>query len=100
MHEGRWNKSASGSFEVRGKKLGIVGYGNIGKQLSVLAEAVGLDVYYYDLEEKLALGNATKCDTLEELLSLADIVSLQSGRGIGQSSGHGGGCISPRTQNQ
>ncbi|MEL6538217.1 MAG: phosphoglycerate dehydrogenase, partial [Bacteroidota bacterium] len=71
-----WKKSASHSYEVRGKKLGIIGYGNIGKQLSVLAEAVGLDVYYYDLEEKLALGNATKCESLEKLLSLADIISL------------------------
>ncbi|HAA12828.1 MAG TPA: phosphoglycerate dehydrogenase [Cytophagales bacterium] len=76
MHEGAWKKSASNSYEVRGKKLGIIGYGNIGKQLSVLAEGVGLDVYYFDLEEKLALGNATKCDSLEELLGLADIISL------------------------
>ena len=76
MHEGRWEKSAKNSFEIRGKKLGIVGYGNIGKQLSVLAESAGLDVYYYDLEEKLALGNATKCESLEELLGLADIISL------------------------
>ncbi|MEG9328389.1 phosphoglycerate dehydrogenase [Salinimicrobium catena] len=76
MHRGTWNKSASGSNEIRGKKLGIVGYGNIGAQLSVLAEAIGLDVYYYDLMEKLALGNATKCSSLEELLKKADIVSL------------------------
>ncbi|MBV6655294.1 MAG: phosphoglycerate dehydrogenase [Mameliella sp.] len=76
MHNGKWEKSAAGAQEVRGKKLGIVGYGNIGAQLSVLAEAVGLDVYYYDLEEKLALGNATKCHSLEELLGLVDIVTL------------------------
>jgi len=76
MHEGKWDKSASGSYEVRGKKLGIVGYGNIGSQLSVLAESIGLDVYYYDIQEKLALGNATRCKSLQELLSLADIVSL------------------------
>jgi D-3-phosphoglycerate dehydrogenase len=76
MHQGKWDKSASGSKEIRGKKLGIIGYGNIGAQLSVIAESVGLDVYYYDLEEKLALGNATKIDTLEELLSLADIITL------------------------
>lgn len=76
MHEGKWQKSASGSFEIRGKKLGIVGYGNIGSQLSVLAEAMGMDVYYYDMVEKLALGNATKCNSLEELLSIADVVSL------------------------
>ncbi len=76
MHQGRWDKSASGSFEIRGKKLGIIGYGNIGSQLSVLAEAMGMDVYYYDMVEKLALGNATKCNSLEELLRLADVVSL------------------------
>ncbi len=76
MHQGQWDKSASGSVEVRGKKLGIVGYGNIGAQLSVLAEAVGMEVYYYDIVEKLQLGNAKKCRTLKELLSLADIVSL------------------------
>lgn len=76
MHNGKWEKSATGAHEVRGKKLGIMGYGNIGSQLSVLAEAVGLDVYYYDLEDKLALGNATKCETLEELLGTVDILSM------------------------
>lgn len=76
MHQGKWEKSAKGSNEVRGKKLGIIGYGNIGSQLSVLAEGMGLDVYFYDLEDKLALGNATKCDTLEELLNLVDVLSL------------------------
>jgi len=76
MHQGRWEKSASGSFEIRGKNLGIIGYGNIGAQLSVLAESVGLNVLYYDIEEKLALGNATKCESLEELLKRSDIVTL------------------------
>ncbi len=76
MHEGNWDKSANNSFEIRGKKLGIVGYGNIGSQLSILAEAIGFDVYYYDLVEKLALGNATKCSSLDELLKKVDIVSL------------------------
>ncbi|MFC3414641.1 phosphoglycerate dehydrogenase [Algoriphagus hitonicola] len=76
MHQGRWDKSASGSFEIRGKKLGIVGYGNIGAQLSVLAENMGMNVFYYDVIEKLALGNATKVDTLEELLENCDIISL------------------------
>jgi len=76
MHEGKWDKSATGSKEIRGKKLGIIGYGNIGAQLSVVAESIGLDVYYYDLEEKLALGNATKLDSLKELLQIADIISL------------------------
>ncbi len=76
MHEGKWQKSAKNSFEVRGKNLGIVGYGNIGSQLSVLAESMGLNVYFYDLEPKLALGNAKRCETFEELLGLADIVTL------------------------
>lgn len=76
IHDGQWNKTAEGSREVRAKKLGIVGYGNIGKQLSVLAEALGMDVYYYDVEDKLALGNATKMSSLEELLSISDAVSL------------------------
>lgn len=76
LHNGTWNKTADGSREVRGKKLGIVGYGNIGKQLSVLAEALGMDVYYYDVEDKLALGNATKIEKLSDLLSISDVVTL------------------------
>lgn len=76
LHNGQWNKTAQGSQEVRGKKLGIVGYGNIGKQLSVLAESLGMDVYYYDVEDKLALGNATKINSLSELLGLSDVVTL------------------------
>ncbi|CAA0243699.1 phosphoserine phosphatase; phosphoglycerate dehydrogenase [Tenacibaculum maritimum] len=76
LHTGEWNKTAQGSREVRGKKLGIIGYGNIGKQLSVLAEALGMDVYYYDVEDRLALGNATKIDSLKELLNLSDVVTL------------------------
>ncbi|HAR20779.1 MAG TPA: phosphoglycerate dehydrogenase [Cytophagales bacterium] len=76
MHEGKWDKSATGSVEVRGKKLGLIGYGNIGTQLSVLAEAMGMEVYYYDVVEKLQLGNAKKCKSLIELLSIADFLSL------------------------
>ncbi len=76
MHVGKWDKSAKGSYEIRGKYLGIIGYGNIGAQLSVLAESLGLNVLYYDSEEKLALGNARKCDSMEELLQRSDIVSL------------------------
>ena len=76
MHEGNWDKSANNSHEIRGRKIGIIGYGNIGSQLSVVAEAIGFDVYYYDLAEKLALGNATKCRSLEQLLEKVDIVSL------------------------
>ncbi|TDQ29478.1 phosphoglycerate dehydrogenase [Zeaxanthinibacter enoshimensis] len=76
IHGGQWNKTAENSREVRGKNLGIVGYGNIGKQLSVLAEAMGMRVYFYDIEEKLALGNAKSCATLEDLLNVSDVVSL------------------------
>ncbi|MGB5647346.1 MAG: phosphoglycerate dehydrogenase [Muriicola sp.] len=76
IHQGHWNKTANNSKEVRGKNLGIVGYGNIGKQLSVLAEAIGMRVYYYDLEDRLALGNAIKCSSLEDLLNVSDVVSL------------------------
>ncbi|MDY7220020.1 phosphoglycerate dehydrogenase [Denitrificimonas sp. JX-1] len=75
-HRGGWMKSATGSYEVRGKKLGIIGYGSIGTQLSVLAEALGMDVYYYDVIAKLPLGNATQVATLDELLAMSDIVSL------------------------
>src|SRR5579859_7049459 len=76
MHAGHWDKSAAGSHEVRGRKLGIVGYGNIGTQLSVLAENLGMSVYFYDIADKLALGNARRCDTLEDLLRVADVVTL------------------------
>jgi D-3-phosphoglycerate dehydrogenase len=82
LHEGTWDKSATGSHEVRGRTLGIVGYGNIGSQLSVLAEALGMRVLFYDLEDKLALGNAERCDTLDELLERAETVTLHvDGRG-------------------
>jgi D-3-phosphoglycerate dehydrogenase len=76
MHQGVWDKSANNSREIRGKKLGIVGYGNIGSQLSVLAEAMGMQVYFYDVVDKLSLGNAQKCNSLEELLQIADFVTL------------------------
>lgn len=76
MHAGIWNKSAQGSHEIRGRKLGIVGYGNIGSQLSVIAEALGMQVFYYDVADKLALGNAKRCTTLEELLETVDVVTL------------------------
>jgi len=76
MHQGKWDKSATGSFEIRGKKLGIVGYGNIGAQLSVLAENLGMNVFYYDVIERLALGNATKLNSLDELLATCDVISL------------------------
>lgn len=76
LKHGLWDKSASGSHEVRGKTLGIIGYGNIGSQLSVLAEALGMRVVFYDIDEKLALGNAHRCDSLEELLGQSDAVTL------------------------
>ena len=76
LHAGDWDKSAKGSHEVRGRRLGIVGYGNIGSQLSVLAEALGMSVYFYDTADKLALGNAKRCSSLEELLEQVDIVTL------------------------
>ncbi len=76
MHAGDWDKSAAGAHEVRGRRLGIVGYGNIGSQLSVLAEALGMTVYFYDTAEKLALGTAKRCGSLSELLAVADVVSL------------------------
>ncbi|MCK9878718.1 phosphoglycerate dehydrogenase [Frankia sp. AgPm24] len=76
MHAGLWDKSAEAAHEVRGRSLGIVGYGNIGAQLSVLAEALGMTVYFYDTADKLALGNARRCATLPELLATADVVTL------------------------
>src|SRR5690625_3567043 len=76
MRSGVWDKSATGAHEVRGRTLGIVGYGNIGTQLSVLAEALGMRVVFYDTAEKLALGNARRMASLEELLDVADIVTL------------------------
>ena len=76
VHRGVWNKSATGSYEVRGKKLGIIGYGHIGSQLSIIAESLGMDVYFYDIENKLPLGNAKQVRSLEELLSSCDVISL------------------------
>jgi D-3-phosphoglycerate dehydrogenase / 2-oxoglutarate reductase len=76
MHAGLWDKSAAGAHEVRGRRLGIVGYGNIGTQLSVLAENLGMSVYFYDVADKLALGNARRCSTLTELLESVETVTL------------------------
>ena len=75
-HRGEWIKTASGSREVRGKSLGIIGYGHIGTQIGVLAEAVGMQVIYFDIETKLALGNARAMPTLDALLEAADVVTL------------------------
>ncbi len=76
VHRGVWNKSAAGANEVRGKKLGIIGYGHIGSQLSIIAEAVGMQVYFYDIENKLPLGNAQQVASLDELLASCDAISL------------------------
>jgi D-3-phosphoglycerate dehydrogenase len=75
-HRGEWLKSAKNSYEIRGKKLGIIGYGNIGTQFSVLAEGLGMDVYFYDVVSKLSIGNATQVGSMQELLNLCDVVSL------------------------
>ncbi|NVK26277.1 MAG: phosphoglycerate dehydrogenase [Gammaproteobacteria bacterium] len=75
-HRGVWDKSATGSYEARGKTLGIIGYGHIGTQLSIMAENIGMKVQFYDIETKLPLGNATQVDTLTQLLKTSDVVSL------------------------
>jgi len=75
-HRGKWLKSAANCFEVRDKNLGIVGYGHIGSQVSILAEALGMNVYYYDIVKKLSLGKAIACSSLEELLSKSQILTL------------------------
>jgi D-3-phosphoglycerate dehydrogenase / 2-oxoglutarate reductase len=76
MHRGIWKKTASGSMELRGKTLGIIGYGNIGAQLSVLAESLGMNVVFFDTTEKLYLGNALHMDSMDEVLRIADVVSV------------------------
>ena len=76
MHDGVWDKSADGAHEVRGRTLGIIGYGNIGTQLSVLAENLGMQVLFYDTADKLALGNARRCIAIGDLLAESDVVTL------------------------
>ncbi len=75
-HQGVWDKTSGNAREVRGKKLGIIGFGNIGSQVSTLAEAMGMDVYYYDVVDKLRIGNATRVSSLKELLSIVQIVTI------------------------
>ncbi len=75
-HRGEWDKSATNSVEARGKKLGIIGYGHIGTQVGILAESLGMQVFYFDIENKLSLGNARQVASLDELLALADVVTL------------------------
>ncbi|EOW9422158.1 phosphoglycerate dehydrogenase [Vibrio cholerae] len=75
-HRGIWKKSADNSYEARGKRLGIIGYGHIGTQLGIIAENLGMHVYFYDIESKLSLGNATQVYTLSELLNKCDVISL------------------------
>ncbi|OGM21150.1 3-phosphoglycerate dehydrogenase [Candidatus Woesebacteria bacterium RIFCSPHIGHO2_01_FULL_38_9b] len=76
MHKGIWDKSIDYCHEIRGKRLGIIGYGNIGSQLSLIAESLGMEVYYYDIVDKLALGNAKLCSSIDEVLRIADVVSV------------------------
>lgn len=76
VHNGVWNKSAVDCHEIRGRNLGIIGYGHIGSQVSVLAEALGMNVYFYNTSEQLSFGNATKCETIKELLNISDIVTV------------------------
>ena len=76
VHQGYWDKSADGAFEARGKTLGIIGYGNIGSQVGILAEALGMRVVFHDIEAKLPLGNARACTSLDQLLAKADVVTL------------------------
>ncbi|HTY38113.1 MAG TPA: phosphoglycerate dehydrogenase, partial [Bacteroidota bacterium] len=75
-HQGVWDKSADNAREVRGKKLGIIGFGNIGSQVSTLAEGMGMDVYYYDIVDRLNIGNATRMQTLSGLLKVADVITV------------------------
>lgn len=75
-HNGKWIKDASNSYEVRGKNIGIIGYGHIGSQVSILAENLGMNVFYYDIVNKLSLGNAKSCGSLSELLNVSDVVTL------------------------
>jgi D-3-phosphoglycerate dehydrogenase len=83
LHEGVWDKSAKGSHEMRGRTLGIIGYGNIGSQLSVLAEALGMHVVYFDTADRLAMGNARSMSSVAELLKVADVVSIHVDGRIG-----------------
>lgn len=76
MHSGNWDKSAKGAHEVRGRTLGLIGYGNIGKQLSVLAESLGMQVYFYDVRDELPMGNAKKCSSMDELFEKSETISL------------------------
>lgn len=76
LHRGGWKKAAKGCFEARGKTIGIVGYGHIGTQVGIIAESLGLNVIFYDIEHKLSLGNAKQVDTLDELFAKSDIISL------------------------
>ncbi len=76
MHQGIWKKTVSGAMELRGKTLGIIGYGNIGSQLSVLAESLGMNVVFFDTSEKLSLGNAVRMDSMADALRIADVISV------------------------
>ena len=91
LHAGVWDKSSKNCFEIRGKKLGILGYGNIGTQLSIIAESLGMEVYFYDITEKLVLGSAHKCSSMDEVLKKCDVVTVHM-----NSSAHNKNLISKR----
>ncbi len=76
MHKGIWKKDSINSYEIRNKTLGIIGYGNIGSQLSIIAESLGLKVIYYDILDKLSIGNAKRYDSMKKLLKECDILSI------------------------
>lgn len=76
LHSGVWNKSGGKSYEIRGKRLGIIGYGNIGAQVGIIGEALGMKVLYYDILEKLSIGNAGKCRSMREVLNKADVITI------------------------
>ena len=76
LHRGGWDKNAKGCYEARGKTIGIIGYGHIGTQVGIIAEALGLDVIFYDIENKLALGNAHQVETIDELYARADVITM------------------------
>ncbi len=76
LHDGFWDKSANNSNEIIGKNLGIIGYGNIGTSVGILAESLGMNVYYFDIADKLSFGNAQKCNSLEELLRISDFITV------------------------
>ena len=93
-HQGIWDKSADNTHEVRGRVLGIIGYGNIGSQVSMLAESLGMKVYYYDIVDKLTIGNAVRLSTMDELLKISDIITVHVNGNAGNNNLIGAGEFS------